>query len=229
MDNIEKGHKVRRRGVRAVFTAELMPFADDIIGGLDDMMARGLVLKDDHTCAVSMAVIGGRRVIIKRYNNKGLIHVLRQNCKPSRAARCWRWGRRLLAAGVATPAPYGYMEVRKYGLRQCSYLFTEYLDGGMDFARALTIAPDADQRQRLSLAVDEMVDALERKRILHNDLKPPNVMIAGGVPYLIDLDSMRRMIFPGGFLEKGKDREHLVLKMARQGVETDERFNIIDN
>ncbi len=192
------------------------------------MMAGGLVLKTDHTCNVSMAVIGGLQVIIKRYNNKGLIHTLRQNCKPSRAARCWRWGRRLLAAGVATPVPYGYMEVREYGLRQCSYLFTEYLDG-TDFAKALNGSRNKNEQAALSRAVDEMVIALERNRILHNDLKPPNVMIAAGRPYLIDLDSMRKMIFPDGFLEKGKDREHLVRKMARQGVVTDKRFNIIDN
>ena len=205
-----------------------MPFADDIIAGVDDMMASGLILKHDHTCNVSMALIGGQRVIIKRYNNKGLIHSLRQNCKPSRARRCWIWGWRLLDAGLPTPQPFGYMEVKRFGLRQCSYLFTEYLVGS-DFAEALKAAGDEDERSRLSRAVDEMVGVLERKRITHNDLKPPNVMIAGGRPYIIDLDSMRRITFFTAFFDKGKDRKHLVKKLLRQGVSTDKRFNIIDN
>ena len=138
------------------------------------------------------------------------------------------WADRLLEAGLATPEVFGYMEMSKYGLRQCSYLFTEYLVG-TDFAEALRDACDEDERGRLSRAVDEMVNALEHKRILHNDLKPPNVMIADGRPYLIDLDSMRRTTFLTASLDKGKDRCHLVRKLARQGVVTDDQFNLIDN
>lgn len=219
--DVHKGRAVRCAGVKAVFSEALLPYAEQIIRGADDMVNGGKRLKIDTTSDVSLANIGGFRFIIKRYNNKGLLHTIRQNFKPSRAKKCWNWGNRLLDMGIDTAKPLGYMELYCRGLRRKAYLFTEYLEGAY-FTLALKTAAGKEQADEISAAVNSLVCRLEDSAIVHSDLKPPNIIISAARPYLIDLDSMRKTNLLTIFYDKGKDRRHLIKKLLRENVRVDE-------
>lgn len=210
-------YTIRRPGVLAVFDRKLSSLAERIIDGIDEMMATGIVLKNDHTCDLSVIELDGVVFVAKRYNKKGLWHTLRHNLKPSRAKRCWLWGKRLLDLDMPTPKPLGYIEIRKMGLRCRSYLLTEYLKD----AEIINAAVQGASTQRLkiiSTQVEALILSLEQNGIHHGDLKPPNVMVSAEKAYLIDLDAMKKMNFLTKCRDKNIDRNHLIRKLKRDGV-----------
>ena len=162
----------------------------DFIRRLDALMDTGQILKDGNTCYVSRLSWNRKDVVVKRYNNKGLIHSLRHTIKRSRARRGWLHGNRLRMLNIATPKPLAYIERRKGLLIWQSYLITEYVEGQKlwHFLRDDNVT----ERQKLEgiRQVVTLLDRLWSYRTTHGDLKHMNVMIAKDGPVLIDLDGM---------------------------------------
>ncbi|MDH1264155.1 lipopolysaccharide kinase InaA family protein [Pseudomonas sp. GD03944] len=159
----------------------------------DAALAAGQPLKQGGSSTVALVEAAGRRLVVKRYNIKGLLHWLKRCLQPSRAWHSWREGNRLGFVGIATPKPLGMLELRTFWLRRRAYLITEHAAGEDIIARFKPYLDEACAPPEPELeALDELFGALLRERISHGDLKGTNVLWQAGRWSLIDLDAMRQ-------------------------------------
>ena len=159
---------------------------------LNKSMEAGQVLKRGNTSFVSRIQLNGNDVVIKRYNHQGLWHSLRHTIKGSRARKCWLFGHRLIWLDIPTARPLAFIEQRKYGLIQQSWILNEYIEG-QNIREYLSDADiDEQKRQEVLAKTNILLEKIVEHRITHGDLKATNILIHNGQPVLIDLDSMKR-------------------------------------
>jgi len=184
--------KITNKQYSAVFEKDFCLEAEplDFMKRLDALMDGGQVLKDGNTCYVSRLSFSGKDIVVKRYNNKGLIHSLRHTIKRSRARRAWLHGHRLGMLNIATPEPLAYIEQRRGLLIEKSYLVTQYINGQSlyEFLRDDNVAQE--QRSVVIQLIKNLLDKLAKYHITHGDLKHPNILITETGPVLTDLDGM---------------------------------------
>lgn len=177
------------RVVRRDQEASISPVLDDA----DNRLAGGVPLKQGGSSTVALVDVGGRQVVIKRYNIKGWLHWLKRFWRPSRAWHSWCEGNRLDFLGISTPRPLAVLELRAFWLRRRAYLVTEQAAGEdiitrfKPFLETGCTPPEAELE-----ALDELFAALLRERISHGDLKGTNLLWQAGRWSLIDLDAMRQ-------------------------------------
>ncbi|SDS67055.1 Lipopolysaccharide kinase (Kdo/WaaP) family protein [Halopseudomonas litoralis] len=148
------------------------------------------LLKDGGSSTVTRATIGGRDVVIKRYNIKGLGHWLKRFWRPSRAWHSWLAGWRLSFLGIATPQPLAMIERRIGLLRREAWLITEYCPG-QNLLEHLGEAGDAIPVKQTADAMLRTFKQLAEARISHGDFKATNLLWYDGRVVLIDLDAMQ--------------------------------------
>jgi len=189
-------------GVDAALLERLWTRADDVI-------ASGVMLKPGDRCTVvrldlpqanALPAPGAaskgdqpRHLTLKRYNLKGRLHTAIHLPLRSRAQWSWLSGRRLVAAGVATPMPLACVEERQCGiLRLRSYLLHEFVPGRslLDLVQSddVTGEPLADLAKQFA----RMWQTLGQLRAGHGDMKATNFIVdPHGKLWLIDLDGLR--------------------------------------
>ena len=160
--------------------AELLAYPDGAI-------ARGQMLKDGNTSTVARVELGGRALVVKRYNLKSFRHALSRFWRPSRAWHSWVAGHRLAFYGIATPAPLAMLEERVGPLRRRAFLVTEFCPGESLMQR---LSPDREPDADEAAAILALFGALCRLRISHGDTKATNFIWHAGRLALIDLDAM---------------------------------------
>jgi tRNA A-37 threonylcarbamoyl transferase component Bud32 len=154
---------------------------------LDEAIRAGVLLKDGNTCTLARVEIGGRALVVKRYNLKNPCHALSRCWRPSRAWHAWLAGHRLAFLGVPTPAPLALIEERFGPLRRRAFLITEFCPGESLPQRLLPgREPDADE----AAAITALFDALHRQKITHGDMKATNFLWHENRLALIDLDAL---------------------------------------
>ncbi|WP_044870717.1 lipopolysaccharide kinase InaA family protein [Pseudomonas sp. LFM046] len=180
-------------GLRAV-RREAEAGLEKLLDAPDTALEQGRYLKQGATATVAEVVHEGRRLLIKRYNIKGLVHWLSRFWRPSRAWHSWREGNRLEFLGIATPHPLAVLERRFLWLRGRAYLITEYLSGQDIIARFQPYLDDPDGAgvppEAELQALDQLFAALIRERISHGDFKGYNLFWQDGRWTLIDLDAV---------------------------------------
>lgn len=124
---------------------------------------------------------GEGRVFVKSFLEKGLIGTVRNKVNP-RGRIEYLLSRRLASLNISTPRSYGYGSGPG-----TSCVVHEYI-AGESFIDAFQGSP---QRGHLVIALAELLKALEKERVLHNDLHLNNVLVADKSLYLIDLHKMR--------------------------------------
>lgn len=157
----------------------------------DVAVETGRALKLGGSSTVALIEQGGRRLVIKRYNIKGVGHWLRRCWRPSRAWHSWVEGNRLMFLDIATPRPLAVLELRWLGLRRRSYLVTEY-GSGEDIATRFQPYLSSPPPEAELLALDQLFAALLRERISHGDMKGTNLLWEQGCWALIDLDAVQQ-------------------------------------
>ncbi|WP_312234206.1 lipopolysaccharide kinase InaA family protein [Stutzerimonas nitrititolerans] len=157
----------------------------------DVAVETGRALKLGGSSTVALIEQGGRRLVIKRYNIKGVGHWLRRCWRPSRAWHSWVEGNRLMFLDIATPRPLAVLELRWLGLRRRSYLVTEY-GAGEDIATRFQPYLSSPPPEIELLALDQLFAALLRERISHGDMKGTNLLWEQGCWALIDLDAVQQ-------------------------------------
>jgi tRNA A-37 threonylcarbamoyl transferase component Bud32 len=153
----------------------------------DAAIARGDLFKDGGTCTVARVDVGGRALVVKRYNLKNPLHALSRCWRPSRAWHSWLAGHRLAFLGISTPAPLALIEERAGPLRRRAFLVTEFCPGD-DLLRHL--APEREPEAAEAAAITAFFDLLFRLRITHGDMKAKNFLWHNERLVVIDLDSM---------------------------------------
>jgi len=185
--------RIKMNGLTAVFDKTFYENLDAIhfLSKIDGLMETGKILKSRPTSFLSCININGNGVVIKRYNNKGLWHSIRQSFRTSRAKRSWLHGHRLAMLGVNTPKPLAYIEKRIGPLLWKSYILTGHVRGH-NLADALGDPNITGQKkQDLHRQIQELMTALHNNRVTHGDFKPTNFVITQDSVYVTDLDAMK--------------------------------------
>lgn len=177
------------RELRAV-SRDQVPILCPLLDQLDTAITTGRSLKQGGSATVSLVEHNGQPLVIKRYNVKSFTHWLRRCWRPTRAWHSWVQGHRLNFLGIATPRPLAVLEYRRLGLRERSYLVTEYLNGP-DIVAALAPFVDGDLPDEMLRAVSVLFSVLVQERISHGDLKGSNLIWHDRQVWLIDLDAVQ--------------------------------------
>ena len=185
--------RIRMHGLAAVFERGFCAGTEplDFVEQIDELMAGGEILKNGNTTYISRFTWNGKDVVVKRYNNKGLIHSVRHTLKRSRARRGWLNAHRLTILDVATPKPLAYIEELRGSFIVKSYLVTEYVKGPKLDCFLKDDKVSAAQRSAATQQILGMLSRLGRYGITHGDLKHSNILITAAGPVLTDLDGMR--------------------------------------
>jgi tRNA A-37 threonylcarbamoyl transferase component Bud32 len=167
----------------------------DFSGDLDALITPQNLLKDGNTCTLALVEMGGKEIVIKRYNIKNFWHGVSRAFRQTRAAVSWANAHRLTILDVATAKPIALIEQKTLGLlKGKAYFLTEYID-----------APDAAEffaktREKVlrAEAVHNIVTQFYRLYLLqisHGDTKATNIKMQGTQPVFIDLDAMQQHTF----------------------------------
>ena len=162
-----------------------------LVADPDHWLDSGITLKQGRTATLAMVELGGRKLVIKRYNIKNPGHALSRCWRPSRAWHSWVEGHRLSFLGIATPRPLAMIEQRLGPLRRQAWVIVEYCAGeSLDahFSRFVETGPPAAELQ----AIRELFRKLADAQVSHGDLKATNLLRDGSLLTLIDLDAMRQ-------------------------------------
>lgn len=185
-------------------------FLAPLLAAPDEWIRKGIPLKSGRTATVALVEHADRKVVIKRYNIKGLGHALSRAWRPSRAWHSWREGHRLRFLGIPTPRPLALLEQRYGPWRGQAWLITEY-NTGATLSDRLGSTPSEEDVARVRDLFAQLVEA----RISHGDLKAKNLLWDEQGPCLIDLDAMRQHKSSAGFRRAwSKDRSRFLRNWA---------------
>ncbi|MDF0729769.1 lipopolysaccharide kinase InaA family protein [Pseudomonas entomophila] len=176
-------------GLRAIRRGEVEALAP-VLAQADALIDQGHLYKTGGAASVARVEVGGRRLVLKRYNIKSTAHWFKRFWRPSRAWHSWIEGHRLEFLGIATPRPLAVLEQRVMGLRSTAYLVTEYADGPDLTACFAPHVQSGEAPQEQVEALVQLMQRLIQARISHGDFKGHNLFWQGGEWSLIDLDAM---------------------------------------
>lgn len=193
------------------FPRDEEPTMSPVLAKADTLIEQGHVYKTGGSASVARVTVGGRPLVIKRYNIKHFAHWLRRFWRPSRAWHSWREAHRLLFLGIATARPLALREQRFFWLRGKAWLITEHVPGPDLIAH---FAPWVDSGEVPEAELQALVRLFERlveHRISHGDLKGHNLLWHNGEWVLIDLDAMCQHATPTTFAKAHqRDRARLL-------------------
>lgn len=195
-------------------TSDNMESSDflDWLHGLPEEFEDYPVIKAGNTATLVTAAWKGRRLVIKRYNNKSLWHRARRLIRSDRGLNSWVFGHTLTFVGIPTATP---VALRQAPLAGPTYLVMAALEG-------VELTPQAcDDNEALFAQCAELLEALRMEGLVHGDLKASNFLLTdlfdtngGNTPTdpgalqrleavraakniaLLDLDSMRMPRMP---------------------------------
>lgn len=147
------------------------------------------LLKDGGSSTVARIDQGGRHLVVKRYNIKGIGHWLSRFWRPTRAWHSWLAAHRLQFLGIATPQPVAMVERRFGPLRHRAWLITDY-QPGVDLLEHLGEGRELPPEATLN-EISRVFAQLAEARITHGDCKATNLLWHDGKVHLIDLDAMQ--------------------------------------
>ncbi len=191
----------------------------------DEVLSRGHMLKDgDRSTVVRVALDStsedasrsnaDRHCTLKRYNLKSPLHTAMHMPLRSRARWSWLNGRRLIKAGLPTPAPLACVEERRHGLlRLRSYLLTTFVPGRSLLDTIHSGEVDAAELASLAKQFARIWQTLGQLRAGHGDMKATNFIVdPQGKLWLVDLDGLR--IHRSGVLLR-RERRHDLVRFMR--------------
>jgi tRNA A-37 threonylcarbamoyl transferase component Bud32 len=167
----------------------------DFSADLDAFLTPQHLLKDGNTCTVGLAEMGGKKVVIKRYNIKNFWHGVTRALRKTRAAASWANAHRLKILGIATAIPIALIEKKKFGLfKGKAYFLTEFIDAP-DAAEFFAKTSNKTARAEAIKNIVTLFYKLYLLKISHGDMKATNIKIVDNQPLLIDLDAMQQHTF----------------------------------
>ena len=123
--------------------------------------------------------------VVKRYNFKKPLNLIKDIFRPSKAKKSFRLGYHLELLGIPTARVVAVAEDRVFGFLIRSFLIME------EVSTAVTLGSTAD-RDGLATRVGKLIGRLHHEGFSHRDLKESNLLVdEHGKPYLIDLDCLK--------------------------------------
>lgn len=161
---------------------------------IDERMGAGEVIKDvndSRSTYVARLRLGGRDVMVKRYNHKGLAHSFGRTLQGSRARHNWLVLHALERMAVPSAQPLAFVEIRRGPLVWKSYVLCEFIDA-RSLREALESGPTSENELAdIAAKVHALLKLIGERRIIHGDLKLENILLADEQAVLVDLDQMR--------------------------------------
>ena len=179
----------------------------DFVRKLDDLIAAENPIKSDSTSTVCKTTYDKRTIVIKRYNNKGFLHSIKNSIRPTRAQKSWQKSCLLIDFAIFTPTPLGYVVEKKAGLYHRSYFIMEYCPAPTYDNILLRETPSQAQQQQILNNIKIMLDKFAAHKITHGDLKQSNILVGQNSVGIIDLDAMK-INDPFTYKAKRKKDEH---------------------
>jgi hypothetical protein len=170
--------------------APLAPALLDVDGLVDAPGTR--VLKRNPRTTVAVVDVGGAKLVLKRFEERGPRRWLEGATIGSGAARVRRGARRLRAAGFAAPELVAVLECRVLGVAVRSCAVTRLVEGTpLD---ELWRSQRGAQRRGLTIAFADWLRALHAARVYPQDLRAANLIVTDEPRQfvLVDLDRVRR-------------------------------------
>jgi tRNA A-37 threonylcarbamoyl transferase component Bud32 len=151
------------------------------------------VLNRSRTTFVKTGVLEGRQIYLKRYNFKGAKDSMKNLFRKGRARMSFEGALMLSHCHIPTPRVVFACEKRVFGLLLDSYIATESVE-----ARDLVehVAGSGYDRA-LILSLARLMRRIHEMGFVPVDLKGENILTGKEGFYLIDLDRLRRIRWPG--------------------------------
>ena len=169
------------------------------------------ILKEGDTSTVWAVPFGARKLVVKRYNIKGVWHGVRRALRRSNAEASWNNAHLLLSLNILTPAPVALVEKRIGPIRRQAYFISEFVDAM--YCYYFFVDPFL-HNYSLPIVADKIVEVfsqLKKNNIAHGDLKGTNILITDGEPLLIDLDYMTQYkLKPLFYYRYSRDRQRFM-------------------
>lgn len=188
---------------RLVFVKRQMlsPALKELIQNPDRAMEGGDILKDGNSQTVAKVFVDGRSLVIKRYNQKTFLTLLKRKLGITRARNCWRHAHLLEMVGIRTPAPVAVIE----NVKGATYYISSYTNGN----KLSRYHRDNGDMSPLLPLLKELFDTMHLGRLVHGDLKASNILIADKQLWLIDLDVMAENPFNYSY-RRNKDEKRFL-------------------
>ena len=123
--------------------------------------------------------------VVKRYNFKKPLNLIKDFFRPAKAKRAFQLGYHLELVGILTPKVVAVAEHRLLGLALRSYLVMEKMAEAKDLADVNYDDPSLIKR------LAELIGKMHAEGFVHRDLKASNILVdSDGNPHLIDLDGL---------------------------------------
>ncbi|MCL5261609.1 MAG: lipopolysaccharide kinase InaA family protein [Gammaproteobacteria bacterium] len=177
------------------------------------------------TTTVAVVAIDNKKFVVKRYNTKSIWHSIKKLLRQSRAMRSWQNSHYLISKNIPTPKPVAVL-IKRFGpWRKETYFISEFLPSirGNDFFIDKTKTPE--EWKRVIQNIQTLITKLEQALITHKDFQHRNLLMLDNVPYLLDLDHMRKHRYKSFWfrLNFRKDLEHFV-KLLEINPEAQQMF-----
>ena len=163
-----------------------------LIATPDDLIDSGQILKRGNSTTVSIVTTGNKQWLVKRYNTKNWLYLLRRAFRRSKALISWKNTNLLKFYGIPTPEPVAIIEKRFGSFRKTTYFITEVVRGENYWNYIHHTQLSDDERLLLAHSVCNLLCSLKPLMISHGDLKASNIMIENNKACLIDLDAMHQ-------------------------------------
>ncbi|MCK5190780.1 MAG: hypothetical protein KAR12_12065, partial [Methylococcales bacterium] len=98
-----------------------------LIANPDNLINNGHILKRGNSTTVSIVTTGHKQWLIKRYNTKNWIYLLRRAFRRSKALVSWKNTNLLKFYGIPTPEPVAIIEKRLGPFRKTTYFISEVI------------------------------------------------------------------------------------------------------
>lgn len=183
--------RICHNGYSAVFDDEFCSDSEtNFIENMEELIRNGDILMTNATTTIIISNYNGKRIVIKKYNYKGLIHSIRHTIKGSRARKNLYFSKLLPLIDIKTPKVLLCLEKKYLFLKKESYLILEYIEGPhvRDFLKS--DQTKASEKEAVINRVRNIFNKLFVHHITHNDPKLANLIFNNNELYLIDLDSM---------------------------------------
>ena len=157
---------------------------------VNDLIEKGHAYKTDKTSTVCKTSFNHAKVVIKRYNNKGAWHCLKNTFRRSRAEKSWIKSLVLSDIGIFTPPPIGWFVEKRNGLYFRSYFVMDYCEMPTLHSFLMENRPNERSWKQITNGMAVLLERLKEHRITHGDLKHSNVLIGDNQIGILDLDAM---------------------------------------